>query len=233
MPPFVSIDIETCGLNPRTDSVIEFGAVINIDGKPLNQLPKFEAFIDQKQLIGHPTAFNMHKDLLELYCERRKYVRYLRRDDLVPAFKDFLEEYYPSAISTKIVIAGKNFMGFDYQFLKRMGFDTVRFHHRVLDPGSMYYNKGDLVPPDLNTCYWRCFLKNCQIKHRALDDAIDVVSVIRGFCGTNVLEIGSYEKASLDDGLYSKIVIDGNVVAIHDNNGRVLTRDTTMLGRLC
>ena len=78
----------------------------------------------------------------------------------------------------KLVVAGKNVAGFDLPFLKQFPF-MPKFHHRVIDPGMMYFDpRNDNVPPDLKECKKRAKLPE-HVSHEALDDAWDVIQLVR------------------------------------------------------
>ena len=55
---YVSIDIETTGLNPETCQIIEFGAVIDNDTN--DEFPTFHRYIKHHSYQGEPRALSMH-----------------------------------------------------------------------------------------------------------------------------------------------------------------------------
>lgn len=75
----------------------------------------------------------------------------------------------------------KNVAGFDMPFLNTLPAwkTTTKFHHRVIDPGMLYFNPlTDSVPPDLKECKKRAGLPEL-VTHEALDDAWDVIQLVR------------------------------------------------------
>ena len=90
---------------------------------------------------------------------------------------DWLKEHHYEG---PVTVAGKNAASFDIPFLKEQyGRDYgLKFRHRVLDPTSMYVQPDDDAPPSLNTCLGSRPDRRSRI---ALDDAIDVVNVIRAY----------------------------------------------------
>jgi hypothetical protein len=79
----------------------------------------------------------------------------------------------------RLVVAGKNVAGFDIPFLKQIKGLFPKFHHRVIDPGMMYFNPCiDEIPPDLKECKKRANLPEV-VSHEALDDAWDVIQLLR------------------------------------------------------
>jgi hypothetical protein len=64
---YVSIDIETSGLDPVKNSVLSIGAIIEDTEKKLtwNEIPKFDAIVLQNEIVGSPRALTMNKKLIE------------------------------------------------------------------------------------------------------------------------------------------------------------------------
>ena len=82
---YVSIDIETSGLDPESNCILSFGAIIE-DTKtklPYEKVPKFYKIINQQNITGRAFALNMNKDIIEtlaIYqesapCTRRRPAR--------------------------------------------------------------------------------------------------------------------------------------------------------------
>ena len=63
--PYVSIDIETTGLDPATCQTLEIGAVIDDWARPLDQLPVFRRVLAWEQVAGSPYAMAFNADLLK------------------------------------------------------------------------------------------------------------------------------------------------------------------------
>jgi hypothetical protein len=192
---YVSIDIETLGLNPETCDTIEVGAVLDTipdDGsKPLSlsDLPTFQCYITKPGDIyqGEPFAMWMNSKILKRIADREEGFSYIPGDMLDEVFTEWLAQHMAWEVDKprKVVAAGKNFASFDLPFLKRLGFGAhFRLHHRSLDPGSMFYQLGDTVPPDLQECLKRARLGERVITHNAVDDAMDVVRCIRYHAST-------------------------------------------------
>ena len=68
---YVSIDIETTGLNPDTCNTLEFGAVLEdtVNWKLLEELPTFRRVLRPPVAVGiycvEPSAVTMHTKLFE------------------------------------------------------------------------------------------------------------------------------------------------------------------------
>lgn len=65
---YVSIDLETTGLETEKHQVLSIGAVIEDTTKPkikVEDLPTFHGVIIHNEIIGSPFALNMNRDLIE------------------------------------------------------------------------------------------------------------------------------------------------------------------------
>ena len=187
---YVSIDIETLGLNIQKCDVIEFGAVIETmevsDGgvlfvDPLDQLPTFQCYFtkDDDLYVGEPYAMWMNQEILKRIADRRTGYTYMPIDMLDECFADWLHEH-DMVLEDRVVIAGKNVQGFDLPFLCRHGFGRkFRMDHKVIDPGTLFFDpKLDNVPPSLGTCLSRSGF-GPTVKHAAVEDSLDVIRCMR------------------------------------------------------
>jgi hypothetical protein len=80
----------------------------------------------------------------------------------------------------KITVAGKNFNGFDKLFLKKATKENTWmewFHHRCLDPASMYVLPCDIALPSLQECLQRAGIEEV-VTHTAVEDALQVSKLI-------------------------------------------------------
>ena len=76
---YVSIDIETTGLNPKEDQILEFGAIIEDTNKQLSflDIPKFRAIFLYERLSGSPFALYMNKNIVkEITNTKKPYSKY-------------------------------------------------------------------------------------------------------------------------------------------------------------
>jgi DNA polymerase III epsilon subunit-like protein len=64
---YISIDIETTGLDPETCQILSIGAVIEdtLNPIPFEDLPKFHGVIKRENVSGSLFALNMNRDLIE------------------------------------------------------------------------------------------------------------------------------------------------------------------------
>ena len=197
---FLSIDLETTGLEPETCQIIEVGVVLE-DTKnilPIDQLPVYHAYVLPKDgnLSGNIFALNMNAGIIEKLKNWRELAdqhNFVYVEDLAEDFLFWLREHGfvnkqkddGTHYSDTLNIAGKNFSGFDQKFLDLIpGFnDMIRIRHRVLDPAPLYFDplKDDTMP-NLSECKRRAGIKG-EVTHLAIDDAKDVIMLIRKHFG--------------------------------------------------
>jgi oligoribonuclease len=223
---YVSIDIETTGLDPLSNNVLSIGAIIEDTEKklPFSEIPKFNAIVLNRQLQGSPRAITMNQNIISLmgmYLEsndedKKKLqmvedlqpsgYKFFHEEDVVKEFYWFLEEngyfqgnngggyvqikdgYMRPIINggTKpitINVAGKNFGTFDKLFLEELPWwkKLIRTRQRVLDPAILCVDwKADDSLPNLTKCKERTNVEGI-VTHDALEDAWDVIQVMRKF----------------------------------------------------
>lgn len=188
---YISLDIETTGLNPLENDVLEVGAYIENTRVrlPREKLPFFHCYVWKENYRGDAYALAMNVRIFQKILELKKNndpllmepgdVSYnfgqwlLAHKDLWPREK-FINQCGP------FNIAGKNLAGFDLPFLNQLpGWNSVKFHRRVLDPAFLYYQPGeDDVLPDLSLCKKRAGLGE-NVTHETLDDSWDTIQLIR------------------------------------------------------
>lgn len=178
---YISIDIETTGLDPDTCQILEIGAIYYQSG--VGELDRFHCYIDHEKFVGEPYALwlNSHifKTITDSYSEPNELV--MTPNKARKNFGNWLSKLYLDNDKRKLVPAGKNFASFDRQFLlKLMPSFTTMVGHKTLDPGSMYVNKDDTSVPGLPECLRRVGLKD-TVTHHALDDAQQVIDLIESY----------------------------------------------------
>jgi len=191
---YISIDLETTGLDPVNNNIIEFGAVLDDlkELKPLEELPRFHAYICMDEYKGQPYALSMHPTIFRRIAKKEEGYNYLYPNTLGKAFLTFLLAHgYEEEVRkgrkiprTVINVAGKNFGTFDLPFLKHQTnfSSSVKIRSRILDPGILCLEKEDEVIPDLGECLKRVGVDK-EVAHNTIDDALDVVMVIRDKLG--------------------------------------------------
>lgn len=227
---YVSIDIETTGLDPKRNQIVEIGAVLDEIGSttPIEDLPKFRAVIIHGEMQMGAYCADLHHALwLEInkiqnspHKVRRtfSYIPVVKLDDegdyIFPSSKEaglkengwthyclpemfeellykwlclhiggqYISHHVQHGISSpiKINVAGKNPGSFDIPFIEALPEwrGLVDLRRRVLDPASHFVQESDEHIPDLQTCLDRAGIVS-TVSHTAVDDAIDVVKLVR------------------------------------------------------
>ena len=190
---YVSMDLETLGLDPDFCSVIEVGAVVDDleNPRPVEELHRYHAYLTypHNRLQGEVYAMFMHSKsgMFERIAKREPGYNYLPHDMLGEDMWNWLiatglfeRNSNGNDLRVKIRIAGKNFMAFDMRFLRRLeNFeDWIQIEHRALDPAMLYMRPTDNKVPALQTCLDRAKIDK-DVNHTAVEDAIDVVRLIR------------------------------------------------------
>ena len=170
---YISVDIETSGLNPEQNQVLSIGAIIEDTTKKLNfeEIPKFNALVLQHQINGSPRALTMNKGIIELmgeYLEGNEEVRtkheqhsgyiFCSPEEVVKEFYYFLWNNLDGNIrspgnerpkldgntkSILINVAGKNFGTFDKLFLEKLP-----WWKKLIQP------KQRIIDPAILACDW-------------------------------------------------------------------------------
>jgi hypothetical protein len=123
---YVSIDIETSGLDHTKHSVLSIGSIIEDTEKklPFEECPRFNAIVLQHEIMGSPRAITMNKEIISMIGD------YLEGNDETKQNFDTHSDYN-FYFEDEVV---KEF----YSFLWRNGFST-------LDSPSVHVN-GKLTP---------------------------------------------------------------------------------------
>ncbi len=170
--PYLSIDVETTGLDRQKVHVLQLAAVYD-NGKDMNDLPTFDRVI-KWPVITHAEeyAMNLNKKLLQRAFKKQNIV------SISQARKEFIEWLDRIQPNGKFTAAGKNIQSFDLPIMENPvnQFSLRRFLVRALDPGSMYTDDFNHIPTldEINVLTGRQ-----AVSHDALDDAWDVVHAIR------------------------------------------------------
>ena len=188
---YFSIDLECTGLDPDNHQIIEFGAVFE-DTETL-ECNSFERIVMHTEYTGQAYALNMNNRILQVLAGIEKAdnkLEYFNKNNIVSQGQ-LLNDFYDFIIkcgidpnkdkSVTINVAGKNFASFDALFLKKIPkwSKRIRFSQRILDPGILYVNwREDERLPSLSDCKERAGLST-NVTHKAIEDAMDVVEVLR------------------------------------------------------
>lgn len=195
---YVSIDIETTGLDPEKCQILQIGAIIEDTTHPIHydDVPKFSCIVEHTEYSGQPTALSMNSWLFKILSgmeglNKDERLNYRKQHNIIPVgmVAKSLQMWLmnngliPDEIGSpvKITAAGKNFASFDKQFLQRLPSwgSSVQIRQRIIDPAVMLTDwQKDSTLPNLNTCIKRLGLDG-EVSHDALADAWDVIRVIR------------------------------------------------------
>lgn len=109
---YVSLDIETSGLDHKKNKILSIGAIIeDTENKlPFDECPKFNVAVLQNEFIGSPRAITINKELISLIAdyqdaddETRRLIdshgnyKYIREDEVAKEFYWFL--YYQGIVN--------------------------------------------------------------------------------------------------------------------------------------
>jgi len=191
---YVAIDLETSGLYPGIHQILEFGAVLEDMITPVDQLPIFHKYVlsAKGSYNCQPTAIIMNIDIMKKINEYNWKIPendpeqphpFVRDDLLVGEFLKWLKSY--GIIENEeapgyINVGGKNFMGFDYPFIKALQYgNKIKIRRRIIDPAPLYFDPAvDADLPDLQTCLDRAGITK-TVLHTAVEDSIDVIKLFR------------------------------------------------------
>lgn len=200
---FVSIDIETTGLDPKEHQILEVGFVVakfeNLD----EVLSSLRVLIQYKEYHGSGIALAMNAKLIEEISSKKAF-NIISSFKSHPALLDYeivLDGSQPSQMkqdfnlmvnyflsqtisrnykNDRISVAGKNYNAFDKLFLDR-DFDFTNEHgikHRVFDPGILYFDPlKDSEIPNTDECLKRAGIDKSSV-HSAIDDAKIVIELL-------------------------------------------------------
>lgn len=179
---YLSIDIETTGLNPENCQILEIGAVIDDGTTPIEDCPTFHCYVDHGLILGESFALSMHPTILCRIATHEEGYTYLQPWEVASQFRDFIKQYDLDSENEKVFVAGKNFASFDARFLRKLtNWDKyIKTHHRILDPAALYWQPAidGAQLPDTKTCMERAGIDG-EVAHTAVEDAIVVVRLIR------------------------------------------------------
>jgi len=202
---YVSIDIETTGLDSEKNSILSIGAIIEDTSKKLSfdDIPKFNTIIPQHEISGSPRAIVMNKKIIRHIStylegtneEKQELIdnggyQFLSKDDVIRELYRFIclhldipncEVINTQTKPVTINVAGKNFSGFDKLFLEKLPWwkKLIRVRSRVIDPAVLFCDfNTDETLPSLTTCKERGGIDGI-VTHDAIDDAWDVIELLR------------------------------------------------------
>jgi len=183
--PYISIDLETTGLNEEYCQILEFGAIIDDWRTPIEELPHFRKYIrphdeinGQPYIYGEPYALALNHEIIHKLAANDP-TESCTEEELGEVFATWLKEHGIDPLHTSA--SGKNFTGFDLQFLKQVhGFsEHVRFNHRAIDPAILWWNPAiDTELPSTKECLFRADLDG-RVAHTTIEDCTSVIQLVR------------------------------------------------------
>jgi len=178
---YVSIDLETTGLDARTCQVLEIGAVIADLNQCFNPQPCdiFHRYVRHPEYQGQPYALALNQDILYILAAG-EHPDITWVCDVIPDLAEWLYLRGHFNHDVAITVAGKNFAGFDKPFLQRLPKfnDHVKLHHRSLEPGTLFLRPGDTEVPGTEECMRRAGIDG-SVAHTAVEDAKMVCRLLR------------------------------------------------------
>lgn len=199
---YISIDIETSGLDPINNQILSIGAILEDTENllPFDEIPKYHVAILEETIVGSPFALHMNRELIghissyistDDLDEKNDLIQmtgmqFLSPDRVVKSLYDFVFEsgYFPLSKQyepIKITVAGKNFGTLDKLFLEELPDWDVYFkiRQRLIDPSILFVDwKTDKTMPSLFECKKRAGISG-NVTHNALEDAWDVIQILR------------------------------------------------------
>ena len=194
MNPYLSIDIETTGLDAPRHQILEVGVVLDDLDASLDDAVVFHRHIvpDDGQYLGDPYALALNQRILIEHHQRDPKYQFCGRKEFAAELHSWLAEI--GMVDTKLSIAGKNFGGFDSFFLRvhTSFFQTIKPEYRYLDIGNLFHRPEEdgTKVPNTEKCIERAGLTDDYladdghhpyITHRAVDDALMVCSMYRSW----------------------------------------------------
>jgi oligoribonuclease len=186
---YLSIDLETTGSDPLTCQIIEFAAVLEDTEKPevpVEELPYLRLAVHYEILCGNVAALAMNARLLQEIADAEQKnnlpADHCQASEVLPRFAEFLDAQQVNR-KRALLAAGKNFASFDLPFIHNLpGYgELLKISNAVIDPALLYLDwHHDRKLPNMSTCKERAGLSDI-VSHQALDDARDVVRLLRPF----------------------------------------------------
>lgn len=154
---FLSVDVETTGLDPDKDMIIQLGAVaFNMDGT----FEEFSNYVSWPRYGGDAFALQMNAAILKKLATEE----HPPAQVVAEAFKLWVN----AKCVPKVTPVGWNVGPFDCAFLKKWG---ITFGHRCVELGTLFMNT-TTGKPATSAAITREWLGR-EVTHDALQDARD------------------------------------------------------------
>ena len=177
MTKIVAFDLETTGLDPRKDQIIEMAAVVfdrDDTSTPVDELPHFQTLVKHKRYWGQAYALQMNAEiLLALHDGGGQFLEFAM-DDLENFLLDQCGEEFRCGEKLPYPL-GFNVGKFDMAFIRNE--ECELFHHRAIELGSLLSQDG--IPMSGKEAINKYLGRD--VAHRALQDCRDAVELFRKF----------------------------------------------------
>jgi len=189
--PYISLDLETTGLDTDRSEILELGAVLDDGICTIDSLQAINHIINLKEIeYAEPKAIQMNARLFQAMVDHRGVSVEVAFTDLIRLFKEASVKAMAWDANNGqkprqwVTIAGKNAAVFDVplmrSFLRRHSFELKQLfqyiHFMVLDVGSLYYADFGRIP---SLTEISALLGREKVAHKAAEDALDVVYAVR------------------------------------------------------
>lgn len=196
MRPYLSIDIETTGIDDRSE-ILQISGVIDDLSSAIGKLKTFDLPIKHESIeYSEPYALGMNADLFKKMMDK-DFVTYspIEAIDALVDNMAMMQEAYKDekGKKQKIIFSGKNVANFDLPKIRNfiIKHDTNRVylknfdnmvHYKTLDVGSLYY---DVFKDNVSLSKINELTGRKAVSHNALYDAFDVVFAVRHKLGVS------------------------------------------------
>jgi len=199
---YISVDVETTGLNPEQDQILQIAMILEDTERPVPNPPYLNIGIKRNRISGDMKAMALNSKIIKLLGETKSSkstvtyncggkdieMELLHESNVVYEVASWLIDHgfkldWDDRI--RITCAGKNFGAFDKLFLERLpGWkDRIAIRQRYLDPSILYINwSTDTEPPSLEECIMRAgfnYQEATEHIHDAYFDAMMIIKLLR------------------------------------------------------
>lgn len=186
---WISIDIETTGLDAERHNIIELGAIAVDTSKHPSTWETYHKIVLHEEYVGSAYAIALNARIFDVISKYESGTlgdsdyEFVHFENLVDDFYNWLLLCgYTPGKNEKIYlnIAGKNVGTFDLRFLGKVPCmkQKIHFKHRIIDPAIFYTDiLNDAGVANFETCKKRAGLGDI-VTHNAIEDAFDVVFLI-------------------------------------------------------
>jgi oligoribonuclease (3'-5' exoribonuclease) len=171
--PFIAIDLETTGLDPQRDQILQIGAVAYGGyGEPA----EFNTYVRHERYEGDAFALQMNAEILRKLADKE--ARIPDAKSALMSLSCFLDRYCGTQATPHPV--GFNVGPFDMAFIRAAWpCDRWPFHHRCIELGSLYASPAGF-PATSSEITYRALGRD--VTHDALQDARDARELHQLWC---------------------------------------------------